>query len=148
MESDRGPDGVSSGVTSDSEPHPLSLVEPGLETPVPFDRNEAIKVGVVYCAIVNTAIYIASVSAVQTVSAGWVLLLSMLVIPMLVGWLTIVVGEKIIQNEASRAAYTELDPPSDGSGDGCCPIGPSNPMDRYTELPQGSPDPSTTRISR
>jgi len=89
-----------------------------------FDLREAFRVGVVFCAIVNTVIWLGCWLAFRRTEVGLVLFLTVLVLPLVAGTCLIFVGRYVVQTSISwqrgdRRFYQKAD---DGSES--CELGP------------------------
>merc|ERR1712186_155100 len=82
-----------------------------------FDLREAFRVGVVFCAMVNTVIWLGCWLAFRRTEVGIVLFLTVLVLPLVAGTCLIFVGRYVVQTSISwqrgdRRFYQKAD---DGS---------------------------------
>jgi len=89
-----------------------------------FDLREAFKVGVVFCAMVNTVIWLGCWLAFRRAEVGLVLFLSVLVIPLIAGTCCVFVGRWVVQTSLSwqrgdRRFYQKAE-----EGSSSCELGP------------------------
>jgi len=87
---------------------PFLKIEIKKDPRAPFNVWEALKVGLFYTMCLNMVLYIAAVSAIQTLNSGLLLFVTMLILPLAVAALSIFVADKKIFVQKNTEKYCEL----------------------------------------